>query len=193
MNHPKHAVAGRPTSLHENSGPPFNPATAEPKRSPKRLRCSRCIRLKPVTAFYPHRRIRRGYQHICKVCSCQVQKDYHTNHIIQERARSYRYYETHREARRAHARKYQREHAAAGRTRLYKRNETPKGRAGQIVRDKVQRGLLQKPKRCTECGKAVEARKLEGHHPDYAKPLEVNWLCTICHGKKHRLPLEDSA
>ena len=42
---------------------------------------------------------------------------------------------------------------------------------------------------CEGCGKWCEdARKLHGHHSDYSKPLEVEWLCASCHGKKHRVP-----
>jgi len=46
-------------------------------------------------------------------------------------------------------------------------------------------GKIIKPKSCSVCEKAVESRKLHGHHEDYSKPLEVIWLCTWCHIKLH--------
>jgi excinuclease UvrABC ATPase subunit len=39
------------------------------------------------------------------------------------------------------------------------------------------------PGRCETCG---GADKLEAHHEDYRRPLEVTWLCTRCHGNRHR-------
>lgn len=55
-----------------------------------------------------------------------------------------------------------------------------KRKAEWTVRNAVRDGRMVKPKRCQGCGKR---KKLEAHHPDYSKPLEVQWLCTPCHGE----------
>lgn len=41
---------------------------------------------------------------------------------------------------------------------------------------------LVKPKCCDLCH---ETAKVEGHHIDYGKPLDVKWLCKKCHGIAH--------
>lgn len=48
------------------------------------------------------------------------------------------------------------------------------------------KGLLIKPKSCEGCG--ATDRPLEKHHPDYSKPLTVEWLCPKCHGITKRKP-----
>lgn len=40
--------------------------------------------------------------------------------------------------------------------------------------------------KCENCG---STEKLERHHPDYSKPLEVQTLCINCHKKIHRKPI----
>jgi len=52
------------------------------------------------------------------------------------------------------------------------------------VKTAVDSGKLVKPDNCEECGKPQ--KNLHGHHEDYEKPLEVIWLCPICHRAKHK-------
>lgn len=42
----------------------------------------------------------------------------------------------------------------------------------------LRKGHLVKPKTCSRC--SLE-KKIEGHHPDHSKPLEVVWVCRTCH------------
>jgi hypothetical protein len=50
-------------------------------------------------------------------------------------------------------------------------------RAGDVVR----------PDRCSRCGnEPPPGRAINGHHHDYSKPLDVEWLCEKCHTAHHR-------
>ena len=55
-------------------------------------------------------------------------------------------------------------------------------RAKQHVASAIKKGEIEKPKTCSRCGKE---RRLDGHHPDYRKPLDVIWLCRLCHRHLH--------
>lgn len=53
--------------------------------------------------------------------------------------------------------------------------------------NKLKYALLNKKiKKSKECQKCFRKEKLYGHHPDYAKPLEVVWMCRGCHADEHR-------
>lgn len=67
------------------------------------------------------------------------------------------------------------------------RRETPKGKARAVLHVAVRRGRIQKPDYCEDCGQRFEKRRIHGHHEDYDKPLEVEWLCSLCHGTRHRI------
>jgi hypothetical protein len=49
----------------------------------------------------------------------------------------------------------------------------------------VASGKISKPKTCSVCGHDGSKHRIEGHHADYLKPLEVEWLCQSCHMAKH--------
>jgi ribosomal protein S27AE len=63
------------------------------------------------------------------------------------------------------------------------RDENPvKYKAHGMVARAVRSGRLVKPDACESCGAVVG---LEGHHDDYAMPLDVRWLCSSCHKVWH--------
>ena len=63
-------------------------------------------------------------------------------------------------------------------------------RIHNIVELAVEKGILIRPVHCEKCGTADS--KINGHHADYNKPLEVDWLCSKCHFDWHEknVPIE---
>lgn len=45
----------------------------------------------------------------------------------------------------------------------------------------IRKGTIVKPDCCSECGGTQP--RIEAHHEDYSKPLEVIWLCSPCHSE----------
>lgn len=51
------------------------------------------------------------------------------------------------------------------------------------VQRAIMKGILIRPFSCECCKKDG---KIEAHHDDYNKPLEVMWLCVDCHNERHK-------
>jgi hypothetical protein len=67
--------------------------------------------------------------------------------------------------------------------RQIKKNRYPeKWRARRTLYHAVRRGQLFRPDHCTKCGVIGTPH---GHHEDYKKPLEVIWVCGLCHARIH--------
>ena len=68
----------------------------------------------------------------------------------------------------------------SGHARKYREENGLKCRARYEVRKALRNGTLEK-KPCLICGELV----VEAHHEDYGKPLDVQWLCGVCHDHVH--------
>ena len=142
---------------------------AMPQRAVKR--CSRCGRVKPLTAFTPAKHCRDGYRGQCRACRAAYMRQWRRRNLVYARAK----------ARRQNRRR--REWLIA-----YRRN--PDRQFKQAVRNltywAVQVGLLPRKDRCERCGAGGKGVRLNRHHPDYSDPLRIVWLCTSCHADVHR-------
>lgn len=67
------------------------------------------------------------------------------------------------------------------RTREYVARYPERRKAWQAVYAAVKSGHLIRPDTCS-CGRYA---RITAHHDDYARPLDVLWLCAVCHKARH--------
>lgn len=120
--------------------------------------CGRCSESKSLSEFHRNRAARDGRQTYCKTC------------------------------RNPEVRRWERENPQAKKAikQRYKERHSAKSRAQTAVHNAVRDGYLEKPEHCEVCGQPGSGHGLQGHHRDYDKPLEVEWLCIGCHSEAHR-------
>ncbi len=73
--------------------------------------------------------------------------------------------------------------AHRGEIRVYaKQWQRVKGKTHEshvVARSLARRTPIRKPEHCEHC--AAVSKRLEKHHADYSRPLDVTWLCKPCH------------
>lgn len=130
--------------------------------------CPKCCTTKPSTAFGRNRGRRDGMQTYCFDCRKAIYLE-RQEHEVQYQLK---YISTHRD-----------KVAQWHRNSLAKPENRAKNRTRGITQNAIRSGKLVKPDNCEHCGESV---RLYAHHHDYTKPLEVEFLCSRCHGAVHR-------
>jgi len=158
-------------------------------------KCNRCNKKKKLDSFYKNNKAPDGKAYACKDCQkADAKKRYEANREqVLDRAKRNRTF-----ARKMYLRQWRRDnpdkvrkHAAKQRLKKleryihrnnYRRNNPMKHMARAMVRAALESEILTK-KPCVICGE----EKVDGHHTDYNKPLEIMWLCRTHHAAWHRV------
>lgn len=150
--------------------------------------CFKCHALLPLSEFYRHPQMADGFLNKCKECAKRDttearnrKPDYYRNYDQMRYQRD----EHRRDANKARA-KTESARAAARLSRMRWVSLNPEKRAAHIILgNAVKNGKIVKPSKCVKCGRTPESRFLHGHHEDYTKPLDVEWICIWCHAAEH--------
>lgn len=149
--------------------------------------CGACETVKPIDQFSRNRTRKDGRQNSCKACMAVRTKAWYRANKPRAAELQTRWREENRERTRELQRNERAEDPAGRRERERRvREKHPeKVNARQALRYAVRTGKVQKADSCERCGQPSD-RSLHGHHRDYSKPLEVEWLCWECHAEVHK-------
>lgn len=125
--------------------------------------CCICNKEKSPTEFYKNKHRPNGLQAFCKICNKERCRVYYAS------GKFARYYST--EQGRAKRRAYNQ--------RTWERFPERR-KALQLMQSAIRHGRLFRGP-CEVCGNM----RVDGHHEDYSKPLEVRWLCRKHHREEH--------
>jgi ribosomal protein S27AE len=128
--------------------------------------CFKCQRELPLSDFYKHKQMADGHLNKCRECTKADSTANRWKNI--DRIRKY---DRDRGARQPP--EYQKEYRAK-----FPVKHKARTMVGNAIRDKK---LFTEP--CAKCG---STKNIHAHHDDYAKPLNVRWLCSACHSQWHR-------
>ncbi len=138
--------------------------------------CFKCMQYKVFGDFYAHPSTFDGRLGKCKECTKKDTRKHRLRNI--KRIRKYD---------RERGKLPHRIKANTTRNKVRRKKDPVKYAAHTLVGNAVRDKRIIKSKSCMDCGKTDI--RIYGHHDDYYKPLEVVWLCQVCHIARHKKKL----
>jgi len=127
--------------------------------------CFKCQEEKPLSDYYKHKQMGDGHLNKCKQCTKNDATNHRNDNL--EKVREYDRARGNRQPK--------------GYLKEYRQKYPNKYKAHNMVNNAVRDGKLF-PLPCEVCFKTHD---LHAHHDDYAKPLNVRWLCSAHHSQWH--------
>lgn len=177
------AGAGKPRHLPNPLRPVLAPVRLSDMEIPMETkRCTKCGEIKSVELFSKRKERKSGLRSSCNECQALSTGNWRSKN--RDRAREYdrKRRELNPDKVRISSRKSYQKHRDE---RLlwqaaYREKFPEKCKARMAVIIKIRKGTITRQP-CEICGKP----NAEAHHPDYSKPLEIKWLCSLHHKQIH--------
>jgi len=138
--------------------------------------CNRCGEAKPLDNFFNEPRVKSGKAGLCKGCIYVAQMQWKKDNPEKVIAGRKQYRQRQKDVLDPELAK-----KMTPKERARHKRQLKKWHAWDLMHSALRHGRLFKGN-CEVCGTDV---KVEGHHQDYSKPLEVTWLCTKHHVAWH--------
>jgi hypothetical protein len=127
--------------------------------------CFKCSTRKPLSDFYKHKGMADGHLNKCKACAKSDATSHRGENL--ERIREYDRKRGNRQP--------------DGYVKGYREKYPAKYKAHNLINNALRDGKLF-AEACQACGSKED---VHAHHDDYAKPLNVRWLCAVHHRQWH--------
>lgn len=144
--------------------------------------CYRCKQVKPLEGFNKNPRMKDGHLNLCRTCKNKSDAAYQVKNLERRRRKSRLEgmspeWQAKQKARQETSRKKEINRAARDK---WIANNPERYAAQQALASAVRYGrVVRQP--CFVCGEI----KVQGHHADYSRPLQVSWLCRKHHIETH--------
>ena len=132
--------------------------------------CFKCQTIKPLTEFYKHSAMLDGHLNKCKPCT---KKDVAKHRL--ENIEKIRQYDKER------SKLPERKKINVIINRAWRQEDKRRQRCHNAVSKAIKKGIIVRMP-CIKCN----SLKSLAHHENYNRPLDVMWLCQICHKEWHK-------
>jgi len=142
--------------------------------------CSKCKKDKCLSDYYKETRSRLGVQPSCKDCCKKRDKERYPKERDRQLETSRKRYRENRKAILKSHKEYRKSGSYKKSLKKWIDKNPEKQKAHRIYSNEVKKGNIIKGS-CEVCGK----KKVDAHHDDYSKPLDVRYLCRLHHMEHH--------
>lgn len=148
-------------------------------------RCTQCLMIKELAEFYSDPRRSDGKRSACKRCTLNDCREYGKKNCQKRTKRNRAWRNANAGWDAARKREWRKNNPGAHipYMKRYREQNPQKIKAREAVRQAIRRGDLSRGI-CRDCG---TAKNVHAHHADYSRPLDVIWLCAVCHGELHAI------
>jgi len=151
-------------------------------------KCTRCHKIKSLNNFNKRKGSKDGHRSDCQTCQRRINLEYYYKNHAKCKLVSRRYNENNKDKKKKFRDSYKKKFPEKVKaimsiaTKKWADKNPEKRKAYSEVYCAMKCGKIIKES-CSKCGGNNDVM---AHHEDYTKPLEILWLCRLCHIVEHK-------